>query len=582
MKRITSTLLLTLCSAMLLGSCSFGINTGGVTLNNVTRDVFSVEKFRHNEGNRSASKIKTITFKVNPIREHVLYCDLPTYADMVCATMGAGYTYTVNGTEWVVKRGDTPVFVAGISLSERRFTFAGSISGAFPSDPISYGTLVEGLKVDNTIIKEGTSVASASFADFDAQLPLYYGKDVLYAPVALYDAVFAESTGFYHFDNFEDIFQYGSAEDLTVKLGKGDKAITDNLAAFHKASATPADVRLLERATFYFTMDNFYGLRFHKGIEKMSDFYRGAGLDKLLVDEDDGKRCAAYYDAVGTLLNDDHTGLTEIATHWGDDAKYSVRGQVSNDRKALGAGLAASRKQAYEKESFTPLESVRYSSSGETAFFSFDSFRFERQPYEEDGKTKKPDLWKTDTAAYFAKAFEEIKAKGGVKRVIIDDSCNGGGTLGVAYKTLCLVSKDNQAYLDTERLEYGMVTRANIGYDRNLDGKYDAEDVYGDDFEISILTSPRSFSCGNLFPIQAKTLGVKTIGVKSGGGECVVGSHMLPSGRSLTHSSMTRLVTYDATSKTITGFERGASPDIEVDYSHFYDVDYLEGVLVKE
>ena len=581
MKRVTSTLLLTLCSGMLLGSCSFGINTGGVTLDNVTRDVYSVEKFRDNEGNRSAAKIKTITFKVNPIREHVLYCDLPTYADMVCATMGSGYSYTVNGTEWVVKRGDSPVFAVGIDLNERRFSFAGSITGAFPSDPVNYGTLAEGLRVDSAIVKEGTSVAVASFADFDSQLPLYYGKDVLYAPVALYDAAFAESTGFYHFDNFQDIFQYRSAQDLTLKLGKGDKAITDNIAEFHKANATPADVRLLERSTFYFTMDNFYGLRFHKGIEKMSDFYRGAGLDKLLVDEDDAKRCSAYYQAVGTLLNDDHTGLTSIATHWGDDADYSVRGQVSNDRKALAQGLSAARKQAYEKESLTPLESVRYSSSGETAFFSFDSFRFEQDPYEADGKTKKPDLWKTDTAAYFEKAFEEIKAKGGVKRVVIDDSCNGGGTLGVAYKTLSLVSKDNQAYLDTERLQYGMVVRANVGYDRNLDGKYDAEDVYGDDFEISILTSPRSFSCGNLFPIQAKTLGVKTIGVASGGGECVVGSHMLPSGRSLTHSSMTRLVTFDPVKRTCIGFERGASPDIEIDYSRFYDVNYLESVLAK-
>ena len=121
----------------------------------------------------------------------------------------------------------------------------------------------------------------------------------------------------------------------------------------------------------------------------------------------------------------------------------------------------------------------------------------------------------------------------------------------------------------------------NCQVDSNHDGKYDADDVYGDDFNISILTSPVSFSCGNLLPVFAQHKGdAKIIGQTSGGGECVVGSTFMPSGRAIKHSSNTVLCHYDG-EKVTRGVELGATPDIEIPYYQFYDIDALEAALTK-
>ena len=117
--------------------------------------------------------------------------------------------------------------------------------------------------------------------------------------------------------------------------------------------------------------------------------------------------------------------------------------------------------------------------------------------------------------------------------------------------------------------------------DSNRDGVYDADDVYGDDFKISILTSPVSFSCGNLLPVFAKYKGdAQIIGQTSGGGECAVASTYLPSGKAIQYSSNTILCNYDG-KKAVRGVELGATPDVEVPYYQFYDLDVLEAAITK-
>ena len=62
----------------------------------------------------------------------------------------------------------------------------------------------------------------------------------------------------------------------------------------------------------------------------------------------------------------------------------------------------------------------------------------------------------------------------------------------------------------------------------NLNKEFDAEDSlvmgsYSHDLNLYCMTSPNSFSCGNLVPAAFKgTNGITLIGKASGGGSCVV------------------------------------------------------------
>lgn len=58
-----------------------------------------------------------------------------------------------------------------------------------------------------------------------------------------------------------------------------------------------------------------------------------------------------------------------------------------------------------------------------------------------------------------------------------------------------------------------------------LDGQFDELDVQeanSFNFNIGVLTSKASFSCGNLLPSTLKGLGYKIMGEQSGGGSCAV------------------------------------------------------------
>lgn len=569
--------LFALLGVAILASCSFAIGGNSIQFDSVTRDVYSTARYASGK-TRQECKVKTLTFRVNPVREHILYCDLPTYADMVGATFGLGFSYSASASQWVVKNTSGNIFVGGIDKTNGRFYTSGSFAQAYQTEAPEYGTLMWGLSTSSEVIAQGSGYQYCSFTDFDTQVPIYYSGDTVYCPVALFDMVFGQASGLYHFDNLTDFYQYSSSSELGIPMDKVGNPIKHDVAKYHEVNKMPADLRLLEKACFYFYMDNFYGLRVHKGIESMATYYRSLGYDTAMLDIDDTKRSYAYFDAFA-VLNDDHTGLVAMAEHWGDDRSQSHRGPLSVDRQYLAAGLSALRQEAYQEKGGQPLDSVLYSDSGETAYFSFDSFSFESKPYQEDGKTVKEDLWKTDTAAYFLRQFDAIGKKGGVKRVIIDDSINGGGTLGVAMKLLALVSKDNKGEFGVHSIGTGSISRTYCRYDSNGDGLYDANDVYGDDYEIFILTSPRSFSCGNLFPCMARKSGVKILGFNSGGGECVVGSTLLPSGREMRNSSMSRLVDIDADGRSYRGLEKGAGVNIPLTYAAFYDVNAIEGIL---
>lgn len=569
-----------LLSALVLASCGGQTTPSSSepdisTWTDVTRDIYSVAAFKLNK-DLEAAKIATETFKVNPAMPHILYCDFQTYFRCLLPSFPKETTMEVTKNRTVIRVKGQNAFIGGVDTEKDRFSSIGGVGSGY-AVPIDYSKSSLYLGADFQTASPGNREEYISYADYALEIPVIEAEDAFYAPISLFDLAFKSAFNLYHFDNFENLYQISSSADLEVPLD-GDKAlITDNLAKFYEENGKkmPADLLTLERVTFYTAFDHRYGLSHSRNINKMSDYFKTMGYDKDMLDPDKSLYALGSFVAG---LNDGHTGLTCIAPHWGDTAQAVPSSRYRYNMSMLRTSLVLDRLDLYMKHGGTPSESVLYSDSGETAFVSFDSFTFTYDAFEEDGKTPVADLWKKDSFFYLAHQFEAIKAKGGVKRVIIDDSANGGGTVGVAMKILSLISKENTSrfYLYDWRKDVLQTHVTKV--DSNLDGVYDLNDVYGDDFEFAILTSPYSFSCGNALPYYAKRYGhAKILGLTSGGGECVVGETLLPSGRQLVHSSNTIIADYDTTTHTvITNAEAGAAPDLPVTLDSLYDLNLLE------
>ena len=524
-----------------------------------------------------------MTYYVHPSYPNVLYTTFDGYGKLLSSSLPSTYEYSFSDNSFTVKDENAQtVFGAVLDIGKQQFKLQGSLSlGSIGMsvDDIAGSLFAEMKYVSNPVVAPQDPYSTYGYEGFAKDFDLVVEGNTLYAPLALYDAVFGPSVSAYHIYDFERLIQYNSNIALALPFGTPDGSIVNKLTAYHEKNGMPYDLRLLDKASLYQTMEYRYGLRDHRGIASMSEYFSLLGYDERLTAENDDERCIAYFDLFAGL-EDDHSGVNGLAIWFGDKKEHVFRGQRSNERKMLKNSLSTQRNNALGT---TPTaygidESVHYSQSGKTAYFYFDGFSFSPARYDPE---KTEDLWKSDSYFYFVHAFEEIKKHGGVENVIIDDSCNGGGTIGIAVKLLALISKDNVGSVHQYDALNHSVVELNCQVDSNRDGKYDADDVYGDDFKISILTSPVSFSCGNLLPVFAQYKGdAKIVGQTSGGGECAVASTYLPSGRAIQYSSNTILCNYDG-QKVIRGVELGATPDVEVPYYQFYDLDALESAITK-
>ena len=581
--------LLTILSTIALVSCSTPASSSGEKVKLVEKsiDTYSVVDLMNPEVTPLVSDpVKwaehsskgTLPYYVHPAYPNVLYTTFDGYGKLLSSTLPSTYQYVFSNNSIVVKdENATTVFNASLDIGKKQFKIRGSLSlGSIGMDVSAIaGSLLADMKyLSNTIVPPQDEYFTIGYDIFAKDFDLVVEGNTLYAPLALYDSVFGSSVSAYHIYDFERVIQYNSSFAIALPFGTADGAIMNKLAAFHAKNGMPYDLRLLDKASLYQTFEYFYGLRDHRGIASMSQYFSLLGYDERLTAEDDDERCFAYFDLFAGL-EDDHSGVNSLASWFGDRKELVFRGARSNERKMLKSSLTAQRNNALGTlpTAYGIDGDIHYSTSGKTAYFYFDGFNFDPKPYD---PTKTDELWKTDSYFYFVHAFEEIKKHGGVENVIIDDSCNGGGTLGIAAKLLALISKNNVGSIHQYNPLNHSVVELNCQVDSNHDGKYDAEDVYGDDFKISILASPVSFSCGNLLPYFAQYKGdAKIIGQTSGGGECAVGSTYLPSGRSIQYSSNTILCNYDG-EKVVRGVELGATPDVQMQYYQFYDIDGLE------
>ena len=524
---------------------------------------------------------RTISYLVKEGEELLPYFSLSSYLSMYDKYLTDGYKYDLDessGAMITVYSGDEPIFLAGIDYSSQYVVENGDFSSAFTfSKDYSKSSLSIYSEQEAEIVKSPTAIREFSYRNMG--FTTFTKNRIVYYPLSLLECVFAPYSGVHHFYNYKRLLQYADYEELTdttYKIYGEDTTAFKEMKNYMDTSleVMPLYLRKDRKASFLFTMENQYGIKYTKSISSMRRYLEEQDFFNDYLSEDNLKRNEAYYKTFA-LLDDGHTSIRDHKDFPYKEGEFNPYGlHVSN--------ILSIRQTLSKQRELAPGE-VYYSTDNKLAFFTFDTFSFAMEAYQEDGKTLKEDLSdyhseNYDSFFYFIKCLNEIKTKGGVEDVVIDISTNGGGTVGTMLKLITLLAKTNSSdvYLNSDVTD--VVQKMTTKVDSNMDGVYNDLDVYGNEFKIHILTSEFSFSCGNAFPFYLQKNGIaQIIGQKTGGGECAVAESYLPSGEHYYHSSNLHIGWYNEA--LFEGDEAGVTPDLLIEYKDFYNLDKLQSLI---
>ena len=246
-------------------------------------------------------------------------------------------------------------------------------------------------------------------------------------------------------------------------------------------------------------------------------------------------------------------------------------------KSAIGNRLVDARKAAY------PDGVPGYEEIGDTAFVTFDAFTANRNP-EAYYELENPDD-PQDTIELMIYANRMVRREGSpVRNIVLDLSANSGGNSDAAIAVACWFTGEAKfSLLDTMT---GAETITGYRTDLNLNGialsdpeggsgTFDPGDTVSGQYNLYCLTSPSSFSCGNLVPaIFERAGGITLIGQRTGGGSNVVLPATTASGMIFQMSGPLQITTYN--NGSLYGVDAGVEPHVRLNHAEsFYDREAL-------
>lgn len=383
----------------------------------------------------------------------------------------------------------------------------GGVSHLMKAGELSYDR--QGLA---TVFDVGSYHIDIVQADGECYAPLQTMNDILLAR-NYYQTVFNGEKVF--------VFAYGCDFDdqiYTVEPGQ----MSESYAAYNFAE-------------LLFLLDNYYGLKPEHSIDDFNTFLANAGLHEGLSGADPDAFDSALKTLTEIYLDDLHSGFNNsscLASRSGDDVEEDTADEPKN---GVGASTALSEsntmsygraRMKYEPEMdfLDPTVKVyQYKEVGDTAIVTFDEFSADKTNYYDEADLENPQ----DTIELIASAHKRIAREGSpIKNVVLDLSNNEGGDADAAAFVIAWLAGQNPvAVRDTLTGAQSVVSYA---ADVNLDGEFTDDDSIltqegAGEMRVYCMTSPVSFSCGNLVPAAIKgTYNITLIGQRSGGGSCSV------------------------------------------------------------
>ena len=442
------------------------------------------------------------------------------------------------------------------------------------------------------------------------------GKGAVYFPFATLADMYTDL--YYHHAGFNGEKVVANLSVNEVELSEIDPDYNKPLVA---RTTRPADLTDFNYKELCFAMDHFYGypgrIKYNdalkaKGLDKAleEDIESGPAIKKLLLSEKFSDYMLGMVGLTGVYF-DGHTAmdissaLGKITDHpelykeyqAGLMANQGVMAMVMSavmEMRAMvadGQAVEALRPKVYG-------EGVTYVKKGDTAVCVFDSFNERNEQawkdyYAGTGPMPTVENAPNDDMVIFLDALKKAAADPEVKNFVIDITANGGGSADIVLAMTSLIL--DKSYISQDNSLTGQRSIVEYEVDRNFNGVFDAadQDVHYD-LNFAVLTSPMSFSCGNLFPSILKDAGIPVMGATSGGGACAIQAMCTADGFCFQISSFrARLNSLDGDN-----IDGGVTPDIPIaadgtvevklseenslkvkDYSKYFDIDYLRSLL---
>ena len=316
-------------------------------------------------------------------------------------------------------------------------------------------------------------------------------------------------------------------------------------------------------------LDYLYGQKEIHEIDSFDQLLYQIGFKQALIGSEVKQADGAIARLISDFLDDGHSGWHAFSYLAGDidyKAPYGTSMTRLLDQITIYAKARA--------KSF-PDGIPGYQEIGNTAYITFDEFALGNEKSGEDFYLvdDPADFEDTDTIGLIMKAHAMITRENSpIENVVLDLSCNRGGAADTAIFVIAWFL--GEASIGMKDTMTGAVCASTYRCDANRDREFDERDTV-EDKNLFVLTSPFSFSCGNLVPCALKDSGkVTVLGRTSGGGSCVVLNVSSAWGSSFQISGSRRLsfikngAYYD--------IDRGADPDFVITSPEkFYDREAL-------
>ena len=377
-----------------------------------------------------------------------------------------------------------------------------------------------------------------------------------------------------------------TGEDESASQGVQKIPLKDGFYASKKRSKEMAEFNY---GLLRFQFDNFYGLKDVAGFTSFDEYAQKKGLKEGLLSQE----ADTYDKTLCSLLNghidDGHTryALPSIQSgKFASDATKMVSENVGPRTKGLLDKRAAYVKLRKDTMNLGPEAQVQdhlgLFMQNSTAVVRFDDFIsqgiFISNTFDE-GEIPTIDpkaALTTNTPLGFDACFDKIAKNKDIKNVVIDITCNGGGSIMTLPYVLAHFTDD--PYIRIHDQNTGVTKEFHYQVDLNHDSVWGGNgDTYKGKYNFYILTSDFSFSCANFLPSMAKEVGVKTIGLKTGGGACAVCVFADATGSTYNFSSP--MLCYPKSGEGYAHNDAGVPVDYELPSTSWYDLTKLDAFV---
>ncbi len=421
-------------------------------------------------------------------------------------------SYDDSGDHVIITRGDTN-YTADLDCTNETISF------------VDYDAFLKEEYVPLVDVGTPTGPCAELYNQIDALTNDRYGQEVSFDLKPYGIDIIRDGDGCYiPLQTFSDlILSYKCAAALyngeaVFLVGEMDDDLSE---VYYKASpgVVEDDMALFAYNELCLALDNLYGLKGTHDITSFDEFFNDVGLKDRLLSSDPLEKDSAMYEMITLYLDDLHSAFNDQSYLTDPDA-YEKRiaeiyGNSSNDYQNYSSYFTDERDAAY------PNGIPAYEEVGNTAYITFDEFTDPSNDTDYLSDPTEDEL--DDTIRLMQYSCDRILREGSpIRNVVMDLSVNCGGACSAAsfvIGTYCGFGRMN--ILNTLS---GARTASVYAIDTNRDGEFDNEDTLSDKgLNLYCLISPCSFSCGNLVPNEFKVdPGITLLGMRSGGGSCIV------------------------------------------------------------